>query len=492
MYELPAKSRIRDCLAFRWQARGWMYHGVLTGDSELPTRRGLDHVKYRLRMSRWPLCAAFICGFAAAAVAWSYFSYRESYAVAPGKVQLAAPQTIPIRPSQTGKLLKIDVADGTRVKQGDALAEFDTAETGTARSALQGKLNEFRAEIERHAATIAAARAEPPNRNVRIVWAESTPRETQIREDRLLRAELGQLSDTLDGLAEQKRLAVLRRERAQASITAQKALLDVLTEQFKMRDGLSKQNYDSRIHVLDILKEIKRVEIDLTALESGLGDASAAVAAIDNQVARTRETFLARKKLEIGEAESAAADLEGQLKLASAKTDRTTLSAPVSGTVKALLAASVGKVMTPDEALMNIEQDGGQPEIVAYIPKTEIGFVEPNQEAVIKIDPLSSEHYGAISGKVTQVAARGEPGVEPQPQFLFRGVGSVAGGGTLKSGPMFPVLVAPSANSIKLKEKDVPLSPGMIVSVKIKTDKRRMIDYLLAPIMVASSAAGDL
>jgi hemolysin D len=31
--------------------------------------------------------------------------------------------------------------------------------------------------------------------------------------------------------------------------------------------------------------------------------------------------------------------------------------------------------------------------------------------------------------------------------------------------------------------RDIPLGPGMAVSVEIKTDQRRVIDFLLAPLL---------
>src|SRR5262249_15537664 len=155
------------------------------------------------------------------------------------------------------------------------------------------------------------------------------------------------------------------------------------------------------------------------------------------QIAKTRETFLARGKLELGDLESAAADLEQQLTLASTKTEQITLSAPVTGTVKALQAASPGRIVMPNEALMNIVPDEGAPEIVAYLPKAEIRFVEPNQEAVIKVDSSPSEGYGSISGKVMQISAKAEPASK---QFRPKEKAAASDETKSKREPIFPVL----------------------------------------------------
>jgi hemolysin D len=54
---------------------------------------------------------------------------------------------------------------------------------------------------------------------------------------------------------------------------------------------------------------------------------------------------------------------------------------------------------------------------------------------------------------------------------------------------VFPILVAPEATSIKVDGKGVPLSAGMTVTVEVKTESRRAIDYLLSPLIDIQSTA---
>ena len=42
---------------------------------------------------------------------------------------------------------------------------------------------------------------------------------------------------------------------------------------------------------------------------------------------------------------------------------------------------------------------------------------------------------------------------------------------------------------MKIGDATVPLTPGMTVSVEIKTDSRRVIDYLLSPLAKVASEA---
>jgi hemolysin D len=54
---------------------------------------------------------------------------------------------------------------------------------------------------------------------------------------------------------------------------------------------------------------------------------------------------------------------------------------------------------------------------------------------------------------------------------------------------VFPVTVALDETAMKIDNATVPLSPGMTVTVEIRTDSRRVIDYLLSPLAKIGSEA---
>jgi hemolysin D len=57
---------------------------------------------------------------------------------------------------------------------------------------------------------------------------------------------------------------------------------------------------------------------------------------------------------------------------------------------------------------------------------------------------------------------------------------------------VFPVTVTLDETSINADRATIPLTPGMTGTVEIKTDSRRVIDYLLSPLAkIASEAARE-
>ena len=89
---------------------------------------------------------------------------------------------------------------------------------------------------------------------------------------------------------------------------------------------------------------------------------------------------------------------------ASTKHERTRIAAPLTGTVQQLAVNTVGQVVSPGQALMTIVPFDTAIEIEALIQNLDIGFVEPGQTAVVKIEPFPFTRYGTVDGTVTRVS----------------------------------------------------------------------------------------
>jgi multidrug efflux pump subunit AcrA (membrane-fusion protein) len=60
---------------------------------------------------------------------------------------------------------------------------------------------------------------------------------------------------------------------------------------------------------------------------------------------------------------------------------------------------------------------------------------------------------------------------------------AITGRAQEEQGPVYSVRIKPLVNSIFADRREVPLTPGMAVTAEIKTGKRRVIGYLLDPVM---------
>ena len=164
-------------------------------------------------------------------------------------------------------------------------------------------------------------------------------------------------------------------------------------------------------------------------------------------------------------AETRAISLSKELDKAETRAHQQYLTAPISGVVQQLAVHTVGGVVTPAQQLMVVAPvEGGSLEIEAFIENKDIGFVEENQPAEIKVESFPFTRYGIIEGRVVSLSRDAVP--------------------LEKIGYVYSARVSMAKSSVRVENnKDVTLTPGMTVTVEIKTGSRRLIEYFLSPLL---------
>jgi len=123
-------------------------------------------------------------------------------------------------------------------------------------------------------------------------------------------------------------------------------------------------------------------------------------------------------------------------------------------------------------------------EIEAMVSNRDIGFVHEGQRAEIKIDTFSFTRYGLLHGEVINVSqdaiTRDKPQDKPGDKVQGAEVSSSEPKGQELS---YAARVSLDRTQMQVEEKLVNLSPGMAVAVEIKTGSRRIMSYLLSPLL---------
>ena len=446
-----------------------------------------------------PIRLAFlyaICGLLAAAIAWSWFGRLDVFAEAAGKIQ-ATGRTKVIQPLVAGNILQIGVKNGDVVREGDVLIALDPSEAIADRNIAADRLVNATAEIARRRAAIAALAKEKIQASPVISWDPAVPQKVREREENALRTDLSSLAATLSNLKAQRTEKETDRDKYTASVAAQNALIAVIKEQVAMGKTLADKGWNSRATLLAVLLTQRQAELALATLEGSLSNAVAAIPVIDSQIATIRESFVAANTKSLVDQQRQQEDLAQQLAKAETNVRHMTLTAPIAGTIQASAVTTVGQVVTTGQQLMQLVPSGGPLEIEAYVLNTDIGFVRAGQDAVIKVNTFPFTRYGTLSGTVTKVATDALPGAQAQQlQKNASQPGSSTGSLSVTSAAqqtqdlVFPVTVVTSRSAMMIDGREIPLSPGMTVTVEIKTESRRAIDYILSPLAATLASAG--
>jgi hemolysin D len=94
--------------------------------------------------------------------------------------------------------------------------------------------------------------------------------------------------------------------------------------------------------------------------------------------------------------------------------------------------------------------------------------------------------YGSIDGSVTKVSSdavdmRDAPNLSDA-SAPVKAQGMTPNSGTNRPELAFPVTIKLVRQVVEVDGREVNLSPGMTVTVEIKTGTRRVIDYILSPL----------
>ena len=145
---------------------------------------------------------------------------------------------------------------------------------------------------------------------------------------------------------------------------------------------------------------------------------------------------------------------------------------------------TIGGVVTPAQPLLVVVPLDSHLEIEAMVSNRDIGFVHEGQSAEIKIDTFSFTRYGLLHGGVISVSQDAITRDKPHDKSGEKVQGTEVSSSEPKGQELsYAALVSLDRAQMQVDDKLVNLSPGMAVTVEIKTGSRRIISYLLSPII---------
>lgn len=377
------------------------------------------------------LVAAVLITLIIVLITWSFFGKIDIIVNASGKI-IPHGYTKTIASVDVASVKAIYVEDGQKVKAGDVLIELDTSASDADRDKATGERVMALLQVARAKAMIAAIDSGHPPQfpQVNNVPADKLQAEKQHLEGQY-RDYIAKLK-RLDGdIAHYRESLPLATQRA----ADYKALLDT---------------HDISYHAW-IEKEQARVD-----LEGQLDDAVNQRAAL---IAETRSA--AYDQLTEG-TKIAAASKEDALR-SDAHSKLLRLTAPVSGTVQQLDVHTIGGVVEAAKPLMEIVPNKAGVEVEAFLENKDIGFVREGQTTEVKVDAFEYTKYGTIPGKVTHVS---RDAINDD-----------------KKGLIYSTKIMLNKSTINVDGREVPLTDGMSVNVEIKTGDRRIIEYVLSPLL---------
>lgn len=353
-------------------------------------------------------------------VIWAYNSPLEEVTRGQGSIIPSSREQV-IQSLDQGIIKDMKVREGDVVERGQILLNLDD----TRSSAI---LRESEAKVANLEAMAARLRAEAYG--TQLTFPKGVSKELVQREQATYMARRRSVVEAVQGLAQSK------------------AALD---QEIAITSPMVRQGVVSEVELLRMQRESN----DLAS-----------------QIAQRQNEYVAKASEELVRIESELAQARENMAMRADPVERSQIRAPMKGIVKDIRINTVGGVVNAGEDIMTIVPLDDKLLVEAYISPRDVAFIHPGLAAVVKISAYDYAIYGGLDGKVTLISPDTISNKERTEQ--------------LKLNPnevYYRVLVQTEGNSLTDKDgKPMPIIPGMVASVDIKTGEKTVFQYLTKPL----------
>jgi adhesin transport system membrane fusion protein len=355
-------------------------------------------------------------------VLWAAYAQLEEVTTGSGKVIPTSREQV-IQSLESGILAEIMVSEGDTVELDQALLRIDDVRQGASVKEGQSKVDALLSAASR-------LRAESQG------GALSFPADVQRRAPDLIRNE----RDTYEA----------RRRSLDENVSAQQQALRLANDELRITEPMAAAGLVSDVDVLRIKRTIAEVKGRLSELSGKFrADAAAELARVESELAGQRAGLTSRED----------------------SFRRTVLRAPKRGVVKNIRINTLGGVIQPGQDLLEIIPMDDSLLIETRIRPSDIAFLRPGMQAIVKVTAYDSAVYGWLPAKLVQIS----------PDTLRDEV--------RRDETYYRALVRTDAAALKTPDgQSLPIIPGMLAQVDIKTGQKSVLSYLFKPVLRAKEA----
>lgn len=393
---------------------------------------------------------------------WANFAEIDEVTHANGQV-ISSQRTQIIQNLEGGILGAVLVGEGEIVEKGTPLAQLDNKLAESQYRDAQNRILENELSIIRLEAEL---NGERPVFSEEVLAAHPQAVSDQMamfqaRESQQ-RAEMGLLESQYEQRRREVEELTGRKRQTERSLA-------LAVEQRNIAAPLMQRKIYSRVDYLGLEQKVVSLQGDIESLASSIPKAQAAAEEAKQRLTLRKAEMEAEINAEITKRRTELNSLKETLAAGGDRVTRTELRSPVRGTVKQIYINTVGGVVKPGEAIMEIVPLDDTLLVEARVRPADVAFLHPGQKAMVKVSAYDFSIYGGLEAELEQISA--DTIEDKRGDFYYL------------------VKVRTRKNSIVYRKEHLPISPGMVTTVDILTGKKTVLDYILKPILKARQNA---
>jgi len=389
-------------------------------------------------------------------ILWSVLGKIDIIATATGKL-IPASNIKTIQTLVDSEIEEIFVQEGQYVKEGQDMIKFNQTEV---QANIRRIKNEMKA-LEIAVARLQALLTDNPEEN--FAYDETIDEYLIKIHSGLLKSQMTEKAAKIEVLNGQIAKAEKEKDTIAADLKRIEKLLPSVKERIEKKKILADKKLIARLTFLEQEEELTNLQEQRNVQVKKMAETEANIEFLQKELRQYLAEFDKSIMQELKDNREKLASYQQELIKYEEALKRTVVKAPLSGYVQQLVYHTKGGVVETAKPIMNLVPEDYKLEADVMILNKDIGFVRPEQNVEIKIDSFPFTKYGTIKGKVRNISG---DAVQDE-----------------KLGLIFPSRLTLLDNKILADGQVVQLKPGMSVTAEIKTGKRRVIEYLLSPVM---------
>ena len=404
----------------------------------------------RYRTTLYLLLALIVAAFA-----FSCLAQVDRIVVAPGKL-VATRKNLTVAPMETAVVREVFVSAGQTVAKGDPLlaldptfAEAGLSERGKDRAALAAKVWRLRCELSGDCKA-------PP---------ELGPAELALERE-VFNARRREFAAKNDGLTQHLREVTAKLATNAAEATKNKKQISIARDLERMYSDIYTQGASSKVEFMKAQSSRIEAEGQLEKLKNEAAELRESLARAEAEKRDFAENWKSETAKELASTARELSGAEERERKAERLRELVVLRAPETGIVLDVSARSAGSVAPQGETLLTIVPTGEAILVEAEVAAQDVGLVRVGDDVRVKFEAFPYQRHGIIEAKLATVSPDAFEKNTSEGQRLFYRVRAVLGEVRLTAVP-----------------PDFRLFPGMSLTAEIKVGSRRIITYLLYPLI---------
>lgn len=408
----------------------------------------------RARGLLWMVFLAFL-----ALLIWAGLAPIDEVARGEGKVipssQLQVMQTL-----DGGVVEEVAVQEGDLVSQGDLLISIESTRFASDLAEQKSRELALKADIVRLRALVEGTDVQfPPE------FEETAPELVQVQRSLF--------ENSREELREQKLIYQQQLEQRQADLreaesarTQYREVLNLASRELELKKPLVASGAVSEVDLIKLEREISNARGEVNQAGAAISRASSAITEARSKIRETELVMTNRWRQQLSEAVSELAAIRDALEGLGDRVSKTQIVSPVDGTVQRLFAQTEGGVVSPGQDVVEIVPLNDELLVEAKISPKDIAFIRKGQQAIVKFSAYDFAVFGGLEATVEHISADTITDEKDNTFYLIR------------------LRTEAQGFSDKLS-----IIPGMTAQVDILTGEKTVLNYLLKPVVRATSQA---